>query len=182
MTAVGLVTTACGNTDADTPAGDPPWCLVEAALPVDREDVEAVLDALPESIDGDARRLQISDERLEVLYDEPLEGMPSIQVISVDAVEVAFGQTFTAFELLEIMLEAGVEEVDPGGVYGEMDEVAMDPEADLVWATGWTIELDTRAPSMVFADPDGRWIYNILAASDASRFELVETFCNAIGG
>ena len=84
-------------------------------------------------------------------------------------------------------MEAGLEPVDPGGITGEMDEVFLEPDAGLVWATGDTIvraeasEDDIRAPSMVFADPDGRWIFTAIAATAELRVGLVEAFCSATG-
>lgn len=177
----------CGDDD-DGAAGEPPWCLSGVRLPDDAETVEATLAALPAEFNSHQQELVSSPERIEVYYDEPLEGMPSLQAVSVDALEQAFPQAgeLSAFEALEIMLEAGIEPVDPGGITGEMDEVFLEPDAGLVWATGDTIERaetpedDIRAPSMVFADPDGRWIFTALAATEELRVELVEAFCAAI--
>ena len=178
MVVVGVV--ACGDSDPDSATSEAPWCLADVTLPQDRDTIETMLGGLPDDINGQPRDLRPSEVRIDVFYDEPLDGMPSIQAISVDAFESAFPEAgdLTAFGLMEILLEAGAEEVDPGGVYSEPDEVVMDAESNLVWATGWTIELDTRAPSVMFADPGGRWIFNVLAATDASRVELVEAFCD----
>ena len=144
---------------------------------------------MPVEFNAHEREVVSSPERIELYYDEPLEGMPSIQASSVDALQRAFPQAgdLSAFEAMEIMLEAGLEPVDPGGITGEMDEVFLEPDAGLVWATGDTIERveapedDIRAPSMVFADPDGRWIFTALAATEELRVELVEAFCAATG-
>jgi hypothetical protein len=63
----------------------------------------------------------------------------------------------------------------------------MEPDADLVWATGDTIEVgevpaeDIRAPSVIFADPDGRWIFTAIAATAELRVGLVEAFRSGTG-
>lgn len=182
------IAAGCGDEAGDTVSDEPPWCLADIALPDDADAIGAALAAMPDEHNGARGELMTSTERIELSYDEPLEGMPSIQALSVDALERAFPEAaeLTGFEVMETMLEAGLEPVDPGGVTGELDQISMDPKADLVWATGDTVELgettadDIRAPSVTFASPDGRWIFTIMASNDDLRVELVEEFCDAV--
>lgn len=183
----------CGDDDGDddgddAAAADPPWCLSEISLPDDAETIEATLATMPDEFAGEPRELTTSAERIDVYYDEPLEGAPSLQAISVDALEGAADGTveLTGFEAMEILLAAGQEPVGPGGVTGEMDEISVEPDDDLVWATGDAVEVgetpadDIRAPSVTFADPDGRWIFTVIASTPEQRVDLVEAFCTAV--
>ena len=171
---------ACGD-DPITVADRPPWGLSEIALPDDAGAVEATMAALPDELAGEPRQLGSDDWVFRVTYEEPLEGMPSVQAFEVAALgrQSPEGTDLTAFETMAIYLQAAAEEVDPGGVYSEIEQVSMDPTEALVWATGLTIENETRAPSVTFADPDGGWIFTVMASTPELRVELVEAFCAA---
>lgn len=178
-----------GDNGDDIAAEKPPWCLSSIGLPDNAHAIGAVLAGMPDEHNGVRRELVASAERIAVFYDEPLEGTPSIQVFSIDTLKRVFPEAneLTMFEIMEIILEAGAEPVDPGGVAGEPDEISMDPQADLLWATGDTVEVgdtstdDVRAPSVMFADPDGSWIFNIVASTPELRVDLVQAFCDATG-
>ena len=62
----------------------------------DGDEVEATLAAMPDEFAGATRDLVTSAERIEVFYDEPLEGTPSVQAISIDALEAAAPDNQTA--------------------------------------------------------------------------------------
>lgn len=184
------VLASCGD-DGDDAAADPPWCLSDIELPDDAEAIEATLAAMPEQLAGQQRQLTTSPdpdvERIEVYYEEALEGTPSLWAVNIEPMTTFLDaeEEPAALEVMEIMLEAATDPVDPGGTTVEIEEVSMDPDADLVWATGDSIEVgetpaeDIRGPSMMFADPDGGWIFNIVASTPELRVELVEAFCDA---
>lgn len=171
---------ACGDDDEATAAAEPPWCLETVTLPADAEAVQAVMAGLPEEFDGVPRSLTSDDVRVEVTYDEPLEGTPSIQALTLGQMPSKPGAgPMTAYDYL--LVATATDDVEPGGVSTQVDQQSMDPEADLVWSTGTAQEGDRQAYSMLFADPGSDWVYTVLAASPEERVELVEAFCDSAG-
>lgn len=177
---------ACGDGDGAT-TDEPPWCLEDVELPADDAAIAAVFDAMPEEIDGQPNEQLTFDSRLHVSYEEAIEGTPSMMAVDLSPLEQAMPEAgeMNGLRYMEIVMEFGEEEVDPGGVTGTIDQTSMDPSAGLVWGVGTTIEVGTTpdsdvvAPSMMFADPDGNWIFNVTASTDEMLVEIVRAFCDA---
>lgn len=181
---VGLA--GCGDGD-EAVTGEPPWCLDDVELPADETAIEGAFAAMPEEIDGKPKELTTDGSGLGVSYEEAIEGTPSMMAIDLSPLEQAMpeGEEMNGLRYMEIALEVGQEEVDPGGVTGTIDQSSIDPSAGLVWAIGSTIEVGTSpdsdvvAPSMIFADPEGKWVFNVTASTDDMLVEIVNAFCDA---
>lgn len=177
---------ACGDGN-DAVSGEPPWCLEDVELPVDEPAIAAVFEAMPEEIDGRPKELTTFDSRLHVSYEEAIEGTPSMMAIDLGPLQQTMpeGGEMNGLRYLELVTEVGEEEVDPGGVTGTIDQVSMDPSAKLVWGIGTTIEVGTTpdsdvvAPSMMFANPEGDWVFHVTASTDEMLVEVVGAFCDA---
>jgi hypothetical protein len=179
---------ACG--DEDDAAGDePPWGLEDVELPADEAAIAAVFEAMPDEIDGRSKELLTDESKLHVSYEEAIEGTPSMMAVDLSPLTQAMPEAgeIDGLRYLEIVMEVGPEEVDPGGVTGTIDQVSLDPSAGLVWGVGTTIEvgttpeLDVVAPSMLFAEPDGDWVFNVTASTEEMLVEIVTAFCEASG-
>lgn len=189
LSAATMVVAACGDGDTGD-ADEPPWGLADMELPDTAAEIEAAFGAMPDEIDGMARELDAFGESIRVTYEEPLEGMPSVEAFYVRALEdwaraEGFGDDteVVAYDYMEMLLAMAEEDVDPGGVSGKIDETSsMDPDADLIWATGWGYQDDTTAYSVVFAHPDSDWVFTMLASTPELRINLVQAFCEAVVG
>lgn len=182
---------ACGDgddaTSDDATTDEPPWCLDSVVLPTDETGIEAVFQAMPQEIDGKPKEVASFDSRLHVGYEEAIEGTPSMMAFDLGPLAAAMpeGGEMNGLRYMEIVMEVGGEEVDSGGVTGTIDQTSMEPSTGLVWGTGTTIEVgatpdsDVVAPSMMFAEPDGDWVFTVTASSDEMLLEVLGAFCHA---
>lgn len=173
---------ACGGDDSETATpAEPPWCLAEVAVPDTDEAVVATFEAMPGEFGGYERRLTRDLERINITYEEALEGTPSIQAIPMTLLRQVLpqGDLATPVDYLDLLAAAAEEPAEAGGVSGSIDEVSPTSDENVVWGTGTTTQDDIVASSMMFAAPDGEWVFTLIAPSPDDRVALLDAFCEA---
>jgi hypothetical protein len=166
LMAVTVLVAACGDDDAGpVRSDDPPWGLTGIEMPDAEADVIAVLQALP-AVDGHQPAFDMEEEF----------GYPS--AIYYEMEEYGLRVVISA---VPMMGEPPLESFDPDMDEAEgwtIEATALDPNSDLLWMAGTNEVLY----GVMWADPDGSWVFAVQADTAESRVKLVHAFITAAGG
>jgi hypothetical protein len=174
--AVLLVLAACISSDVDgsssisqgsSPASEPPWGLDAAPLPETETDVSAVLAAMPTELDGMTGTIQGN----EIDYGDSGMGEIAGSMETFLRVMTLGGEDFgTGAPFIEAIVQSG-------GIQVEGQE--LDPQAALVYVAGTTPAGEVDYASIMWANPDSRYVLLIQATSPEQRAALIEAYVDA---
>lgn len=168
LLAVALVLVACSDDDTVSgPSEDPPWGLTGIDMPDTEGEVIAVLEAMP-VIDG-RRPTILRNGETSVPY-----GVAYVDGESWDA-----GMTAARHdppEDLTVAVRGVAEAYEAEGITVEAS--ALDPNGHLVWVAA----TDDENYALMWADPEGSWIFSIQGDSAQFRTKMVHAFITAAGG
>jgi hypothetical protein len=143
---------------------DAPWGLDPAALPLTEKQVEELLDAMPDTLQG----LTAVRTGNEVGYGNTGMGeLAGSMEVFLRAMDLGGrGDYGTGAPFIQAM-------ADTGGVGSGASQ--LDPAAPLVFAVGSTPGATTYYSAM-WAVPDSRYVFLVQATSEEERLALVEAF------
>jgi len=170
---LGLATAGCGQSDDD----EPPWGLTGIDMPATEEGIVAVFTAMP-AIDG--RDPTLLEEMGMVFYEGTDADAPGVyRSISAMPADFAEGPANPG-ELVGLIQEAMAEADKSDDVTVEAS--AVDPDGDLVWAVVTDQETEDGIPAyhLVWADPDGSWIFYATGDTAEFRVSLIQAFVDAV--
>lgn len=159
---------ACGGHQVSS--DDPPWGLDGIDLPDTDEQVAAVFAALPEGIDG--RITEGPQPPIARTY-RPTSPNPGDSPIYWQIwAENAQERPWTVTEWIAEQ-----------ATMPQTEASSTDETGNLVWVASSSVaEQQWTAYGLMWANPDGSWLFMVLADSEAGRRRLVEAFITAAGG
>lgn len=179
--AVALLPAACGDDDggAAAPADEPPWGLDGVDMPATLEEIESVLDELPDEVAGlPGPGVQAgAGGGFSVRYGTGDDEGVMLVAFSIEHIAAAEGrESMTAAEWLGILAEE----------MGDLEAGSLDAEEGLIWAVaGGSVETGPGTVETIYvavwAEPDGEWVFHLTAPSPEERKALAQAFVEAAG-
>ena len=174
-----LVLAACDGAGQEKAEG-PPWGLDTLALPTDAPSVFAVLEALPQEVDGLARSPSgtpysvdalLAGEHVGVAYGEA-HPRPGVGVLSLDATR-AFAED-TELTLADFLSDLAQSRE------GNVEAQQLDPGGALVYVVYAGTEDGRSDYNVAWAAPDGAWLFSASAGRPELRAAVVAAFAAAV--
>jgi hypothetical protein len=166
-----LVLAAACTSDGETPSASPsssalgpPWGLLSTPVPGSQEEIDAVIAAMPDEVEG----LTATAQGNEIAYGESGMGEVSgsmetfLRIMTIGGDEFGQGAPF-----IEAIAETGGLEVEGQD---------LDPDASIVFLAGLTPAGDVTYASVMWADPSAPYVLLIQGTSPEQRAALVAAY------
>jgi hypothetical protein len=162
-----VATTAAASTTASEP---PPWGLDAVALPSTQREIEALLEAMPAEVAGLPKQPVSANE---AAYGDAGMGQMSGSMETFLRVMDLGGSAGNEYGTAAPFIGALVDNGDIGN-----EGASLETDGPIVWAAGHTAG-STDYYSVMWGEPDSRYVFLIEGTSEAERLALIEAFTAA---
>lgn len=168
----------CASSPGDTGglSTDPPWGLDTVDMPDDSEAINALMNAMPDEIDGasiEGRYLD-GDQSFDLMYADGTGRSLALGAISIAGFA---GEGMSSYDFLSILVE--------GGEIGDV-ESNLDSTETVFWMAGTSgVTADGATTTEYVAGwsgLDGEWIFSVSADTPDARTALIHAFVESLKG
>lgn len=158
-----------GEVEGGTLSNDPPWGLDGVEMPETADEVEQLIDLMPEVV-GEAEKGEVAPRSVAYFGGD---NRMSLNVNSIGEIrEFAGSETMTLAEFLTLMLGSGELQ--------EIEASQLDEGERLVWASASVLADGQTIFVASWGQPDGEWGFNVEADTPQARTALIHAFVETV--